>query len=238
MTRMTGERTGGVERQRSQAMRLVMFNEVAETAPVTLGQQSQVFLNNPNARAAYTLKSYAIRQLNFMREDTLKGVGKMGLKHDAKAAAKLAKYAMYMGTGNYGINEVRNALWTLNADPMEFDLEGLGMDMVWSVIGTQGVLNAYNVQYDLARGDLVGAVAGAVIPSLGIVGAASNEAYQLLRSAWNDDTYEFDSWALINTIPGGVGEQLELIFGDKRERLQDAADKRARESGSGGGGSF
>lgn len=223
-TRRIGETQGGAKHQRSEAMRIVMFNEVAEVAPVTLGQQTEMFLNHPNSRALYTLKSYTIKQLNFLRDTTFKGAGQGNVKQDVKAASNVLKYALYMGTGNYAINEVRQALWTWNADPLEFNVGDLASEMVWQVLGTQAVLNSYNWNNQAVHGNWGAAAAGALVPSTGIIAETANQVINIMQSTWDEDEYDFSEagWDMLKAMPSlGLAEQLEFIFGDERERIKE-----------------
>jgi len=45
-----------------------LYNELADVAPISLTEMPEVYAGNPNLRIMYSLKSYTIKQFNFVRE--------------------------------------------------------------------------------------------------------------------------------------------------------------------------
>ena len=45
-----------------------LYNELADVAPISLTEMPEAYANNPNTRILYSLKSYTIKQFNFLRE--------------------------------------------------------------------------------------------------------------------------------------------------------------------------
>jgi len=82
---------------------LAMFR-LSELQPINPAQQTRLQLSHPNWRIAYMLKSFAIRQMDFLRKNT---VDEWNKGNRAKAAAFAARYALYSGGGFALTNESR-----------------------------------------------------------------------------------------------------------------------------------
>ena len=73
----------------------MLWNELSEVQPISLSQLPKVYLDNPNGRMAFMLKSFSLKVLDVMRKDII---------HEYKAGNKLkaAKNAAYFG-GLFGL---------------------------------------------------------------------------------------------------------------------------------------
>ena len=90
------------------------FNELSGIQPITMLEMPSPYVNSPNGRIAYTLKSFLIKQLDIQRR---KGLGKLwrGLKSKNKTdiiegAEKMTALAAYMGLANLGTRTIKDFL--------------------------------------------------------------------------------------------------------------------------------
>lgn len=71
-------------------VKLALFDRVTQVQPITLGQMPKAYLNNPDLRIAYTLKSFMLRQLGTIYNESLKNFKKTPIKSTAQFAKLMA----------------------------------------------------------------------------------------------------------------------------------------------------
>ena len=83
------------------------FNELSDIQPVTMMEMPKIYVDNPNGRLAYTLKSFTIKQLDIQRR---KGLGKI-LKGEVKEGTeKMLSLAAYLSLANLGTRTIKDFL--------------------------------------------------------------------------------------------------------------------------------
>ena len=110
-----------------------LFNQLEEVQPIALSSMPQPYLNNPNGRIFYMLKSFTIKQLDLMRRDILDNF--------AKGNAPLAfKNLTSLGTlfvlGNGSADMLKDFM-----SGKEIEMEDTLVDNIWKLLGT----NRYTV---------------------------------------------------------------------------------------------
>tara|TARA_R100001510_G_scaffold3208_1_gene2530 strand:- start:105 stop:3110 length:3006 start_codon:yes stop_codon:yes gene_type:complete len=90
------------------------FNELSDLQPVTMMEMPKIYIDNPNGRLAYTLKSFTIKQLDVQRR---KGLGKLakGLKNKDKTqiidgTEKMVALAAFLSLANLGTRTIKDFL--------------------------------------------------------------------------------------------------------------------------------
>jgi hypothetical protein len=128
-------------------------NELAKFQPIDLAGRAEGYAAaGPWGKTLYTLRSYAIKQLDIIRRDVyenFKAANQTGeVKYAAKAIANMAAYAALVGAGQqlfrYGMDE---ALGRKIEDPKEYAIQGaMGIMLIprYSIyrLGEQGVFVA------------------------------------------------------------------------------------------------
>jgi hypothetical protein len=128
-------------------------NELAKFQPIDLASRAEGYVAaSPGVKLMYTLRSYAIKQLDIIRRDVydnLKRANQTGeAKYAAKAIANMAAYTALVGAGQqlfrYGMDE---ALGRKIEDPKEYAIQGaMGIMLIprYSIyrFGEQGVFVA------------------------------------------------------------------------------------------------
>ena len=103
----------------SNAVRNYAFASLAEIQPVATSSMPKAYLNHPNGRVLYGLKSYMIQQMNNMYTDVLKnyiGAAKSGLNtaegraQFGTASANGAKFVLMVGAVNAAIDPGRKEI--------------------------------------------------------------------------------------------------------------------------------
>ena len=78
----------------SEDVKLLMFSEISDIQPTTLAEMPSGYVNNPNGRILYMLKTFTLRRLDFVLNQTYR-MAKSGKK--AQAFKNLASIALWMG---------------------------------------------------------------------------------------------------------------------------------------------
>jgi hypothetical protein len=115
---------------------LFMFNRLSDTQPVTMGSMPTAWLNHPNGRILYALRSFTIRQLDLLR-NRVGGLWAEG-KH-GEAALSAAHYALIVGMLTGTVDEARNMMV---GD--EFNVEDIPANAFWQLVSLSMVVNKYN----------------------------------------------------------------------------------------------
>mgnify|MGYP003649323899 CR=1 FL=1 len=83
------------------------FHELSEVQPISLSQMPLAYLQNPNLRIAYALKSFTIKQIDLLKKKTID----LWRKGEKKQAVKNAvAYSLIYGGMNTGTDEVKKAI--------------------------------------------------------------------------------------------------------------------------------
>jgi hypothetical protein len=102
-------KTGKIEKP-TPLMKDVAFIKLARIQPVDLLQMPKGYLNHPNGRMAYMLKSFAIKHINVIRQDVFKemrkgyGMRKKNPDQSLKHYGKAMKNLLVLGTYFTGVN--------------------------------------------------------------------------------------------------------------------------------------
>ena len=100
-------------------VKLMLWNELSEVQPISLSEMPAAYLNSPNGRVFFAMKSYMLKQLGLVRKDIVEQYRK-GNKSEALVNA--ARYSLIMGTANATVQDVRNYVKS------GFDTEGMTVD--------------------------------------------------------------------------------------------------------------
>ena len=206
-------------------LKLLMYTELAKIQPLDLSHMSQKYLDNPNGRIVYTLKSFALKQLDIMRRRVAKPLAEGNTR---EAAQFMAMYTTITGSAWYATNEVRNALWSFGADPIELPaVEDIPAELMWYLLSSTGFINRYNVRDLQQTGNPLGVLSDGMVPPMGVIEGAVMDSWKTFVTGWDDDEFEFANLETVKQIPGGVGLTINMLFGDGKDKKEAQAQTRA-----------
>jgi len=107
-------------------VRLLLFMELAGIQPISLSEMPKKYLDAPNGRIFYMLKTFTIKQLDLLRRNSF---AKMNRGEVQEGATDLLRYAMIFGIGNAGADILKDWL--------------LGRDVKWTDLAIDGVLRLF-----------------------------------------------------------------------------------------------
>jgi len=131
-------------RRSSDGAYAVLWSELSNVQPVSRMEMPQLYLEHPNGRLMYMLKSYTIKQLDLIRRE---GFDQIREGNVGKGTAFLARYAAVLTAAGVGISAVKDWLLGRETDWGPSVQENLLKSFGWSKytmdkIGQQGPAKA------------------------------------------------------------------------------------------------
>ena len=205
-----------------------LWNELSDAQPISLLEQSAAYINNPNARIFYMLKSFTLKQLDIARRGVYQEAKKGNFIEATKNAARLA---VLVGGMNAGAKIGQRYVMSKGESEIELaeDMTDETMEFFWSMLGA----GEFARDRYWKRGDVIGGVGSLAIPphswakdvmqqSLIQLGAA--EGTQEWEKAWRHTPVVGKMW--YNFFGGGLEKKLDR---EEKERW-----KEMRENGRAG----
>lgn len=179
-----------------------MFNELSDAQPITLSEMPRWYLENPNGRVVYALKTFTLKQLDIMKR-RIYDEWRAGNKKTAVRNA--AAYVTIMSATNTGADQLKKVI-----QGREVNVEDIPDEMVFNILkmfgGSEYVYNNY-----ISKGKLGEAVIETVAPPLDLLFTVAEDG---IRLASEEDT-EFEKlksprqipvigWIIHNWFQGGL----------------------------------
>jgi hypothetical protein len=157
-----------------------MFAELADIQPTVPSEMPVKYLENAYYRLGYTLKSWAVKNLNVINERIIQAA-KRG---DYGTASKnLLAFSIFTVGGSALTDEGRRALFT--GEPLT--PEGITEAAAYHALGVTSVIgNKYMID-QILRGDVVSAATSIALPPLSYIEAIFKDAAKAGRSALDPD---------------------------------------------------
>jgi len=149
--------------QVTENVKMLAFSDLADMQPIALSEMSETYLNNPNGRILYMLKSFTLKQYDLLRREVVQEF-KQGNK--AQAVKKAATIMAYMTASGTALDITRDLMLGRDINPEE--LPGRAM---WALLSPYGV-NEYTSSRYLERGDIKGAVTTTLAPATPLLDSA------------------------------------------------------------------
>jgi hypothetical protein len=101
-----------------------IYNELSDIAPISLTEMPEAYASNPNLRILYSLKSYTIKQLNFVREmafnKMMSGVASGNPKEFAEGSVNMMKILVFGAVANGSADVLKAILFNREIDEEDF----------------------------------------------------------------------------------------------------------------------
>ena len=124
----------------SDNLKLMLWNDLAETQPIGLSEMPNWYLKNPNGRIMYAYKTFAMKQFNYMRNTIMADGNK------ARRAANLTYFAAMFVAANTGIDMFKDYM-----KGGELDWEDAALDNMY----TLALTSKYAVEKSRGLGEIV-----------------------------------------------------------------------------------
>ena len=187
------------------------FNELSDMQPISMLEMPQGYIDNPNGRILYALKTFTLKQIDVARRGVV-GEWKAGNKKRAIANAGLL--AGYLSAANMGTQTIKDIL--LGRDP---GLDNIPDKALWSLLGVYG-FHRYGAEKYLKDGKLTEWAANTVAPAAPMIDAITGVAAESVKDDPNAKRY-------LRSVPL-VGPMLYNWFGGGAEKYNERMDKERR----------
>ena len=210
-------------------VKLYMFNRLSDAQPISLSEMPAAYLNNPAGRFMYTLKSFALKQLNILRNDVLLEFKKPGAAAKLRAGKNLGAYTLLVTGGNTGIQQVKSIV----LDRGEYITpESITGDFANNIL-RQIFLSRYALDRYKDTGDVFELVSGSIIPPFDIFKSLGVDFWEMLKEVgvidktqneiWSDKSHKYKSLKYI-PVPGRLGYD---YLGGGNEAFREKKEKEA-----------
>ena len=133
------------------------FLELSRLQPISKSEMPAAYLRNPKGRILYTLKSYALKQLDLVRNEVLSHFYKKNITEGTKQAIR---YALLVGGGNATVQSARDMLLGKDTDSGTFGDEF--SNFYWSLV----FMNKYQRDRNLSQGNFGGFLGTSLTPPI------------------------------------------------------------------------
>ncbi len=196
--------------------KLLAFHELSNVQPITLSEMPQYYLEHPDGRIVYMLKSFTLKQLDLVRRHVIREA-KQG--NTFQAAKNMALLAGYLAAANTGTQVVKD--WILGRD---IDPDQLPEQAMWNVFSVFGV-NKYIADRYLSQGDVMGAISNTLLPPVPVLEMA-RKGIKETGKMLEDEEYNYAK--LTKELPV-VGSLIYSWFGGGKENYNDRLAKAGEE---------
>ncbi len=196
---------------KSDHVRLLLWHDLSDMQPVSLAEVPKKYLDAPNGRGFYMLKTFTIKALDNMRRDGIKLLKKKGSR--TEGAKNLAKYMAVFTASGMSTDAVKS--WALGR---EYDIEDSAVESLWKLIGMNKYASESFADKPFQEASKI------VLPPLNIFDG-------MIEDAWNaldvmDEGLEAKGTSIRN-LPGFGRLYYEYFLGGG-ERYKERKDKERR----------
>lgn len=185
-------------------VKFLLWNELADMQPISLSELPEAYLNSPNGRILYMLKTFVIKQADIIRRDVVQELEKGNYKTGGQNLAKFTAAMMAAGMSTAQIKD-----WITNKEtPID--------DVVASSLLKSFMLSDYLVEKGL-KGDISAVVTSLVMPPFNTIGSVVSDIGKMGQQ-----------WESLRHVPG-VGGLAYAWFGGGIEREARKQKEYARE---------
>jgi len=158
------------------------LNELADVQPVFLSELPRAYIENPNGRVLYMLKSYTLKAYDVVRSQVIQEYAK---GNKAEAIKKAGALAAYLSLANTGTGMTKDFLLGRDVKPEQIPDRAL-----WGLLGVFGA-NQYVSERYLSRGDLTGFAKNLITPATPLLDEAFKLGGDIVGGDLEEDFFKY-----------------------------------------------
>jgi len=158
------------------------LNELADVQPVFLSELPRAYIENPNGRVLYMLKSYTLKAYDVVRNQVIQEYAR---GNKAEAIKKAAALAAYLSLANAGTSMTKDFLLGRDVKPEQIPDRAL-----WGLLGVFGA-NQYVSERYLSRGDLTGFAKNLITPATPLLDEAFKLGGDIVGGDLEEDFFKY-----------------------------------------------
>lgn len=122
--------------KKSELVLEVLYHQIADVAPISMSEMPPQYAKSPNGRILYQLKSYTIKQLDFLRQESFSKIASGNKKEAIEGFRNLMAFATVAMAANASADVIKDIIFN-----REFDLD----ETVWDNFLRMFGMNRYAV---------------------------------------------------------------------------------------------
>jgi len=126
------------EGKKTENLKYMLFLDIAGIQPVVTSQMPKKYLDMPNGRIFYSLRTFTVMQLDFVRRDMVRKIRTKGQRKEG--LQNLARYITFFGLTDMGVEVLKDLIRGRLPDPE--DLPERAVDSLLALVG----LHRYTVE--------------------------------------------------------------------------------------------
>jgi hypothetical protein len=196
-------------------IKLLAFNELSDVQPVSLMEMPQAYLDNPNGRIFFALKSWSIKQLDILRRDALQKMASKDRKTQAEGLKTMMQFGLVVLPAQASFQEVREVM---RGSPMSEPEELFDRVVDQAISSSVVVGNKYMAEK--ATENPITTVLGGFAPAAGRLG---DKGYQAIKDGEVAPIIKLLPWLgdlSYNWFGGGMEKKEERKRKDKIKELR------------------
>jgi len=155
-------------------VKFYLWNELSDLQPISLSEMPLSYLNSPNGRILYSLKSFTIKQLDVLRRDIIQ---QYNSGNKLEAGKNLLKYMTLVPFTGATVDEVKDGLLGRG-----FELNDIAEDNYFENLTKLVGINDYTRSMYLKRGDVSGFITNTLAPPMSSIDAILTDVGNLVTS--------------------------------------------------------
>ena len=204
-------------------VKLAVFNELSGIQPITLSSMPEGYLRGRNTRLAYALKSFTIKQVDFMRREMLGKIAKAKTPAEVKEGmANLYRYVALFGGTTMGVNTLKDFILgrEINVDDATADawMQTMGLSR-YSIYQARDFWQKEDSAAGTAK------LAGSIVLPVRALGDVVDDAIRLGKG----DMQGFQDISSVRNVPW-AGKGVYWRFGEGREKIRKRRVRNAPKS--------
>jgi hypothetical protein len=191
-------------------VKLMLFNELSDVQPVSLLEMPRAYLNSPNGRLFYAMKTFTIKQLDLLRRDAISKIKSGNGREKLEGMKNLMRYVMVVTPANMTAEQIKAFV-----SGQDVEYSDLVVSNLWKNFG----LSDFLVQ-KIGTGKVASAIAETVLsnPVTGMAETVDTVVKDLSKFGEKFDSLKFLPAFAMN--PGG-GSVIYNLFGGGMEKYQE-----------------
>jgi hypothetical protein len=203
-------------------VKLMLWNELSDVQPISLSEMPKKYLDMPNGRIFYALKTFALKQLDLVRRDMVEKMIHGSAKEKVEGAGNMLRYAAAMGLSGATVQQAKDYITTGELDPESFD-----DDIFWT-LSSLLFFSKYSTERYLQRGQVGSFIGSQVVsvPAVELIDGVSKGIKAMITEDTKDDK---DVAKAVKALPTGGQVMYYWLFGGAERKLEYEAKQKAKE---------
>lgn len=203
----------------SDNVKFMLFNELSDVQPISLLEVPQMYLESPNGRMFYAMKTFMMKQFDLVRREALSKIVSGNAKQKAEGVGNLLKYSMTVGVMNHSTEQAKNVL--------------SGRDTNWTDPEITAVLKNFGISSFLVKKVMDEADRGKS-PSTAVLSYILSNPYEAVgETAWRvgGDIWNLRGWDEMESMQDipPAGKIIYNLYGGGVEKIMEQEQKKMRE---------